>query len=43
MSYANAFALLGERLPASWLLLDMAGGVTDLYHINKGKLEPLSA
>ena len=40
VSSANAFALLGERLPTSWLLLDLAGEAIEIYHINKGKLEP---
>jgi Tfp pilus assembly protein PilN len=38
ISCANAFASLGKRLPASWLLLDVAAGVADLYHVNRGKL-----
>lgn len=40
VSEANAFAHLGGRLPASWLLLDLVGEKPEIYHINKGKLEP---
>lgn len=38
VSCANAFAFFDKRLPASWILLDTAAGVTDLYQINRGKL-----
>jgi Tfp pilus assembly protein PilN len=40
VSNANAFALLGGRLPVSWLLLDLLGETTELYHIKKDKLGP---